>query len=59
VTIDMGSLGPDAVTVGAATLPLAAFFTRGGRRTPPEPPSEAPSWQTSLEVRGAAGAGRS
>lgn len=35
VTIDMGSLGPDAVTVGAATLPLAAFFTTGGRRTPP------------------------
>lgn len=54
VTIDMGSLGPDAVTVGAATLPLAAFFTTGGRRTPPQPPSEAPGWQTALEVRGEA-----
>lgn len=52
VTIDMGSLGPDAVTVGAATLPLAAFFATGGRRTPPEPPTEAPGWQTALEVRG-------
>ncbi|MFE2283392.1 ROK family protein [Streptomyces sp. NPDC059443] len=58
VTIDMGSLGPDAVTVGAATLPLAAFFTTGGRRTPPEPPAEAPGWQTALEVRGEAAARR-
>ncbi|MGW6686313.1 ROK family transcriptional regulator [Streptomyces sp. NPDC054961] len=56
VTIDMGQLGPDAVTVGAATLPLAAFFTTGGRRTPPETPSEAPGWQTALEVRGASAA---
>ncbi|MET9464634.1 ROK family transcriptional regulator [Streptomyces sp. NPDC006544] len=56
VTIDMGQLGPDAVTVGAATLPLAAFFTTGGRRTPPEPPSEAPGWQTAMEVRGASAA---
>ncbi|MET9853330.1 ROK family transcriptional regulator [Streptomyces sp. NPDC006450] len=52
VTIDMGSLGPDAVTVGAATLPLAAFFATGGRRTPPEPAAEAPGWQTSLQTRG-------
>ncbi|MFF1413202.1 ROK family transcriptional regulator [Streptomyces sp. NPDC058289] len=52
VTIDMGSLGPDAVTVGAATLPLAAFFAAGGRRTPPEPTTEAPGWQTSLQTRG-------
>lgn len=56
VTIEMGSLGPDAVTVGAATLPLAAFFARGGRRTPPEAPTEAPGWQTALEVRGASAA---
>ncbi|MGW7023483.1 ROK family transcriptional regulator [Streptomyces decoyicus] len=35
VTIDLGSLGPDAVTVGAATLPLADFFANGGRRTAP------------------------
>ncbi|MFD5032383.1 ROK family protein [Streptomyces sp. NPDC058405] len=31
-TIEMGHLGPDAVTVGAATLPLAAFLARGGSR---------------------------
>ncbi|RMI37251.1 ROK family transcriptional regulator [Streptomyces triticirhizae] len=29
-TIDLGRLGPDAVTVGAATLPLADFLARGG-----------------------------
>ncbi|MGW2861220.1 ROK family transcriptional regulator [Streptomyces sp. NPDC001205] len=33
VTIELGSLGPDAVALGAATLPLAGFFARGGRRT--------------------------
>ncbi|MFJ4923282.1 ROK family protein [Streptomyces sp. NPDC088725] len=33
-TIDLGELGPDAVTVGAATLPLAAFLARGGSRLP-------------------------
>ncbi|MFD9074250.1 ROK family transcriptional regulator [Streptomyces lasiicapitis] len=32
VTVDLGELGPDAVTVGAATLPLADFLARGGRR---------------------------
>jgi predicted NBD/HSP70 family sugar kinase len=31
VTIDLGELGPDAVTVGAASLPLADLFARGGR----------------------------
>ncbi|MET7731374.1 ROK family transcriptional regulator [Streptomyces sp. NPDC005402] len=31
VTIDLGKLGPDAVTVGAASLTLADFFARGGR----------------------------
>jgi predicted NBD/HSP70 family sugar kinase len=30
-TIELGLLGPDAVTVGAATLPLADFLARGGR----------------------------
>ncbi|WP_327251182.1 ROK family transcriptional regulator [Streptomyces sp. NBC_01244] len=54
VTIGLGALGPDAVTVGAATLPLAAFFATGGRRTPPEPATEAPGWQTSLQTRGGA-----
>ncbi|MEU0126300.1 ROK family transcriptional regulator [Streptomyces sp. NPDC006289] len=31
-TIDLGHLGPDAVTVGAATLPLSDFLARGGTR---------------------------
>ncbi|MFG2828076.1 ROK family protein [Streptomyces sp. NPDC048434] len=35
VTIGLGTLGPDAVTVGAATLPLADFFAHGGRRAAP------------------------
>ncbi|MFD4633919.1 ROK family protein [Streptomyces sp. NPDC058284] len=60
VTVDLGQLGPDAVTVGAATLPLADFFTRGGRRraTPPRTESStqtAPGRQTVLEGRGARG----
>jgi predicted NBD/HSP70 family sugar kinase len=29
-SIELGQLGPDAVTVGAATLPLAEFLARGG-----------------------------
>ncbi|MGK3942461.1 ROK family protein [Streptomyces sp. RP5T] len=32
VSIDLGTLGPDAVTVGAAGLPLTDFFAQGGRR---------------------------
>ncbi|WP_406390248.1 ROK family protein [Streptomyces sp. NBC_00887] len=38
-TIEMGHLGPDAVTVGAATLPLSDFLARGGSRpsTAPDP----------------------
>ncbi|MFG2647948.1 ROK family protein [Streptomyces sp. NPDC048436] len=51
VTIDLGRLGPDAVTVGAATLPLADFFTRGGRRAAPVREAELPGWQTALEGR--------
>jgi predicted NBD/HSP70 family sugar kinase len=31
-TIELGRLGADAVTVGAATLPLSDFLTRGGTR---------------------------
>ncbi|MDX2390498.1 ROK family transcriptional regulator [Streptomyces sp. DK15] len=58
VSIDLGSLGPDAVTVGAATLPLSAFFAAGGRRALPEPPAEQPGWQTAMEVRGGANQGR-
>ncbi len=55
VTIDLGLLGPDAVTVGAATLPLADFFAHGGRRAAPvteesvPPPAE--GWRTGLESR--------
>ncbi|MFG2754847.1 ROK family transcriptional regulator [Streptomyces xanthophaeus] len=58
VSIGMGSLGPDAVTVGAATLPLSAFFATGGRRVPAEPAVEQPGWRTSLEVRNGAAGGR-
>ncbi|MFK0046663.1 ROK family protein [Streptomyces sp. NPDC090741] len=58
VTIDLGSLGPDAVTVGAATLPLSAFFATGGRPTPRPPQPEAPGWRTSLEVRAGSSARR-
>ncbi|MFD9339098.1 ROK family protein [Streptomyces sp. NPDC060028] len=59
VTIDMGSLGPDAVTVGAATLPLSAFFATGGRRRAgPEPQAQLPGWRTALDTRGEAAARR-
>ncbi|MFD3573332.1 ROK family protein [Streptomyces sp. NPDC058644] len=51
VTIGLGRLGPDAVTVGAATLPLADFFARGGRRAAPARAAELPGWQTALEGR--------
>lgn len=40
-TIEMGRLGPDAVTVGAATLPLADFLARGGSRPSPAPRADA------------------
>ncbi|MFJ2901547.1 ROK family protein [Streptomyces sp. NPDC087212] len=51
VTVELGRLGPDAVTVGAAILPLADFFTRGGRRVPPAPEGPTPAWRTALEER--------
>jgi predicted NBD/HSP70 family sugar kinase len=51
VTVDLGRLGPDAVTVGAAILPLADFFARGGRRPEPAPEGPAPAWRTALEER--------
>ncbi|MBJ7902890.1 ROK family transcriptional regulator [Streptomyces sp. NPDC003656] len=51
VTIELGRLGPDAVTVGAAILPLADFFARGGRRAEPAPGDRLPAWQTALEER--------
>ncbi|WP_316767845.1 ROK family transcriptional regulator [Streptomyces sasae] len=51
VTIDLGRLGPDAVTVGAAILPLADFFSRGGRRAEPVTEDRLPAWRTALEER--------
>ncbi|MEW2166519.1 ROK family transcriptional regulator [Streptomyces sp. NPDC007084] len=51
VTVDLGRLGPDAVTVGAAILPLADFFARGGRRAEPAPAGPPPAWRTALEER--------
>jgi predicted NBD/HSP70 family sugar kinase len=51
VTIDLGRLGPDAVTVGAAVLPLADFFARGGRRAEPAQESPLPAWRTALAER--------
>ncbi|MFI0985548.1 ROK family transcriptional regulator [Streptomyces exfoliatus] len=51
VAIDMGTLGPDAVTVGAAILPLADFFARGGRRAETDPPEEQPAWASTLRGR--------
>ncbi|MET7457144.1 ROK family transcriptional regulator [Streptomyces sp. NPDC005574] len=51
VTVELGRLGPDAVTVGAAILPLADFFARGGRRAEPEPQGPPPAWRTALQER--------
>ncbi|MGW5332823.1 ROK family transcriptional regulator [Streptomyces bauhiniae] len=51
VTIDLGRLGPDAVTVGAAILPLAYFFSRGGRRAEPVPEDRPPAWRAALDER--------
>ncbi|MCS0599940.1 ROK family protein [Streptomyces sp. LP11] len=50
VRIDLGRLGPDAVTVGAAVLPLAAFFATGGRRPAPTP-DQPPAWRAAVEGR--------
>ncbi|WP_436801346.1 ROK family protein [Streptomyces griseorubiginosus] len=51
VTVDLGRLGPDAVTVGAGILPLADFFARGGRRPEPPPEGPAPAWRAALDER--------
>ncbi|MFI6421218.1 ROK family protein [Streptomyces sp. NPDC050842] len=51
VGIAMGTLGPDAVTVGAAILPLADFFARGGRRAEAEAAEEEPAWAPTVRGR--------
>ncbi|MEV0008670.1 ROK family transcriptional regulator [Streptomyces sp. NPDC051840] len=51
VTVELGRLGPEAVTVGAATLPLADFLGRGGRVTAPVQEAAPPAWRTALEDR--------
>ncbi|MFB8774776.1 ROK family transcriptional regulator [Streptomyces broussonetiae] len=51
VTIELGTLGPDAVTVGAAILPLADFFARGGRRPEPAVEGPPPAWRAALRER--------
>ncbi|MFJ8691598.1 ROK family transcriptional regulator [Streptomyces roseolilacinus] len=52
VTLDLGALGPDAVTVGAATLPLAVFLEAGGHRPPAAArPAQTPAWRAALEAR--------
>ncbi|MFI8193779.1 ROK family protein [Streptomyces sp. NPDC085946] len=54
VGIELGRLGPDAVTVGAAILPLADFFARGGRSRPAVPaaaPEGSPAWRATLGGR--------
>ncbi|MDT9694833.1 ROK family protein [Streptomyces sp. P17] len=53
VRIDLGTMGPDAVTVGAAILPLADFFARGGRPEQAEPVEPDPAWRTALRERSA------
>ncbi|MFI1363954.1 ROK family protein [Streptomyces griseochromogenes] len=52
VGIALGHLGPDAVTVGAAVLPLAAFFSAGGHRPRPAlDTSPTPAWRAAVEGR--------
>ncbi|MER6676641.1 ROK family protein [Streptomyces sp. NPDC000983] len=51
VSVDLGGLGPDAVTVGAAILPLADFFAHGGRRAEPVADGPEPAWRAALEER--------
>jgi predicted NBD/HSP70 family sugar kinase len=47
-SIELGRLGADAVTVGAATLPLARFLDTGGERTVriPAPSADGPVAET-------------
>ncbi|MDQ0809345.1 putative NBD/HSP70 family sugar kinase [Streptomyces sp. B3I7] len=59
VAIELGRLGPDAVTVGAAILPLADFFASGGRRAGAGTTERrTPAWREALEERASGSAGR-
>jgi predicted NBD/HSP70 family sugar kinase len=59
VAIELGRLGPDAVTVGAAILPLADFFAAGGRRAGAGGVARrSPSWREALQERAPGGAER-
>ncbi|CUM35708.1 ROK family transcriptional regulator [Streptomyces venezuelae] len=49
--VGMGTLGPEAVTVGAALLSLVDFFAQGGRRAESKPSVPAPAWQSTLQDR--------
>lgn len=52
VGIELGRLGPDTLTVGAAPLPLADLFAHGGRRAPAaEETAPSPAWQAALGGR--------
>ncbi|MFE1953678.1 ROK family protein [Streptomyces sp. NPDC059524] len=50
-TISLGTLGPEAVTVGAAFLPLMDFFSRGGRRLEAAATTPGPAGKTALSAR--------
>ncbi|MFF0205639.1 ROK family protein [Streptomyces sp. NPDC005017] len=49
--VGLGTLGPEAVTVGAAILPLAGFFARGGRRAEVVRDAPVPAWRAALRGR--------
>ncbi|WP_435971583.1 ROK family protein [Streptomyces sp. Qhu_M48] len=49
--VGLGTLGPEAVTVGAALLPLVDFFAQGGRRPESKPTAPAPAWKSALQDR--------
>ncbi|GHH42687.1 hypothetical protein GCM10018773_27460 [Streptomyces candidus] len=51
VTLGLGTLGPDAVTVGAAILPLADFFARGGHPARTEQQEPEPAWHRTVRER--------
>ncbi|MEV6653776.1 ROK family protein [Streptomyces sp. NPDC051219] len=50
--IELGRLGLDAVTVGAATLPLADFFAYGGRRPADGPDVSTPDTEAPAALTG-------